>query len=89
MPIVGANLRAIPASWTHSNEKSMRARGKLASGSKYLQLGEGEASSGANTAVVFDGGAADDGSEFVDGTGGHGCGFGDAGIAAAELATWL
>lgn len=55
----------------------------------YLELGEGEPSSGADTAVVFDGRATDDGSEFIYRSRSDGSSFGDTRISASELTTRL
>ena len=54
-----------------------------------LQLGQGEATAGADAAVVFDRGAADDGSELVNGAGSDSGGLGHASIAAPLLAAGL
>ena len=55
----------------------------------YLELGEGEPSSGADTAVVFDGRATDDGSEFIYRSRSDGSSFDDTRISASELTTRL
>lgn len=55
----------------------------------YLQFQQGESSAGADTAVILDGGTSDDGAEFVDGAGGDGGGFGEAGLSASLFAAGL
>lgn len=55
----------------------------------YLQFGEGESTASTYAAVVFERRAADDGSEFVDGTRGYGSSFLHASIAAAGFSTGL
>lgn len=49
----------------------------------YLELGKREATSSSYATVVFDGGAAHDGLQLVNGAGSDGCGFRDAGIATS------
>ena len=50
-----------------------------------LQLSKRETTAGADTAVVLDGRAADDGPELVDGPGGYLRGLGNASIASGLL----
>lgn len=55
----------------------------------YFEFGKRKTSSGANSAVVFDGGAADNGAQLVDRTRSYGCRFGKAGIATTGFAARL
>lgn len=55
----------------------------------HLEFGNRETSPGANSAVIFDGGAADNGAELVDRTRGYGCRFDKAGITTTGLAARL
>lgn len=55
----------------------------------YLEFSNRKPSSGANSAIVLNGGAADNGAELVDRTRCYGCRFDKAGIATAGLAARL
>jgi hypothetical protein len=55
----------------------------------YLQLGKSETTSGTNSAVVFESWASDDGSQFIDGSGGNSCGLRKTSIATSQLAAGL
>lgn len=55
----------------------------------YLQLGEGETTTGTNTAVVLDGGAANDGTQLVDGAGGNSGRLSDTGLTTTVLPAGL
>lgn len=55
----------------------------------YLQLLQGESSTGSGTAVVLDRRASDDRSELIDGTRCDGSGFGQTILSAARLAAGL
>lgn len=57
--------------------------------SVYLELSKRKSSSRTNTTVVFDGGATDDGAEFVDWTGGDGGNFYETSIAATGFSAGL
>lgn len=57
--------------------------------SNYLQLLDGETTSGAGTAVVLDRWAADNWPQLVHWAGGNSGGLGETGIATSKLATWL
>ena len=66
-----------------SSESALPPRACSLSVDLYLQLREREATACPHTAVVFDGGAADDGSELVDWAGSYGSSFGETGIATS------
>lgn len=83
--MVGASLRGIPAACLVVSLSSYI----LDCGAAYLELSQAEATASTNTAVVLDGGAADDGSQFVGWARGNGSSLCLAGISAGLLATGL
>lgn len=87
MPIVGASLRGMPASYERITVSFSDVR--LVVVWVYLQFCEREASTCSHTAVVFDGRTANDRSELVDWAGGYCSSFGETGIAATRFSTGL
>ena len=76
--------------WRDVRVDSDTDRGReLAGDSSGLQLSQAEATAGADTAVVLQGGAANDRAELVDGAGSDGSGLSNASIAASLLAAGL
>lgn len=55
----------------------------------YLQLNQGETSTGSRTTVVLDGRASDDGSQLVDGSGSDSGGLGQTSSSSSRLAAGL
>jgi hypothetical protein len=55
----------------------------------YLELSEGETTTGTDTAVVLDGGAPDNGTQLVNRTGSNGSRLSDAGLTTTELPAGL
>ena len=64
--MVDANLRGIPASYDRCVSTSLRIANLGIGASSYLQLGEGETTTGADAAVVLDSRAAHDWPQLVD-----------------------
>jgi hypothetical protein len=86
IPMDRAILRGILASYR--NSELLRLNLKLRSNTN-LQLLKGETTTGADAAVVLDGGASNNRAKEVDGTGSNSSRLGDAGLTTAELATGL
>lgn len=84
---MGASLRGMPASCDIASILSPQRL--LSDINPYLQLQQCKAPSSANTAVVFDRGATDNRSEFVDWSRSDGGSFRETGGATAGLAAWL
>jgi len=91
MPTVRASLRGMPAAWGRASAffASVRDLSSDCGGGAHLQLSQREAAAGAHAAVVFDGGAAHDRPQLVDGTGRDLRDFRYPGLSAAELAAGL
>jgi hypothetical protein len=73
---------------SYRNSELLRLNLKLRSNTN-LQLLKGETTTGADAAVVLDGGASNNRAKEVDGTGSNSSRLGDAGLTTAELATGL
>jgi len=85
--MVGASLRGMPAALV-SGQLLQTAMGR-SNMNTHLQLSKGETTAGADTAVVLESRATDNGAELVDGAGSDGGSLSSASVAASLLLAGL